>query len=311
MAKEKKLPQDKKNRRACAKQNKCIECGNNLTNASQALTCDMCAETRSCIRCLNMNPDLYELLQTDANMKWNCDSCSREMKNKTSAEDRGDLKEMMIAMQKQLARMETMLTAKVDRAEHEQLEARVTMLEEQDEQIDPEEINKLIDKRVEEQIEEYRERERRKFNLIVHNMAENDAETSEERRQHDHIEMERTLQAIDCGETEIDTVQRLGERRDDKPRIIILKMKKVADKRKILMSTKKLREDEQRKNMYITPDMSKKSREHNKKLRTELKERREAGEGNLIIRNGKIMEKEQAPNERHIFRGNEDTGLQE
>ena len=50
---------------------------------------------------------------------------------------------------------------------------------------------------------------------------------------------------------------------------------------------------EQLKKIIITPDMTVKEREINKKLREDLMIRREAGEENLVIRRGKIVNRMQ------------------
>lgn len=274
--------------RNASKMTKCAACGTKITLTTQALSCDICIDTWNCINCLDMSTDLYELLQQDNNMKWNCGNCAKTVKNKM--ENKDELTELMRNMSKQLSRVEEILKAKVDRDEYEELEGRVTALEEQ-EPTDTKDINRIVEEKVNQQIEEYREREARKLNLIIHNLQEKEADTPEERKHQDLRDMEDVLQEIDCEEASIEDMQRLGQRNDDKPRLVLLKMKKVADKRKVLMSSKKLKQSdsEDKKRIFITPDMSKSMREQNKKLRQELKDRRESGETDLIIRNNKIV----------------------
>ena len=59
----------------------------------------------------------------------------------------------------------------------------------------------------------------------------------------------------------------------------------------MLRNAKKLRNTtkEQLKKIIITPDMTVKEREISRKLREDLRIRREAGEENLVIRRGKIV----------------------
>lgn len=291
MSKDNKPKTDKNKRpiRSSSKLIKCEGCNSKLTSTSQALECDGCNDTWSCISCLNMNPDLYELLESDEHMKWNCSKCLK-LRKKSEEKGNDELKDILKAMSQQLNRMEIALQAKVDRAEHEELEARVSMLEEQD-PVDARKIDKMIEEKVAQQIDAYREREARKLNLIIHNMKEPEAETPHERKDLDLKEMENLLESLECDDTEVVDVQRLGQKQENKPRLILLKTKKVAQKRKILMSAKKLRESEEedKKKIFITPDMSKEMREQNRKLRQELRERREAGEGDLVIRQGKIV----------------------
>ena len=47
--------------------------------------------------------------------------------------------------------------------------------------------------------------------------------------------------------------------------------------------------------IYINPDLSKQEREENKRLRAELRARKQAGETNLTIRRGKVVQLENRP----------------
>ena len=58
------------------------------------------------------------------------------------------------------------------------------------------------------------------------------------------------------------------------------------NKRTILTNSSRLKSIEEFSDVYISPDLTKVEREKQKKLREELKRRREAGETGLIIRRG-------------------------
>ena len=52
------------------------------------------------------------------------------------------------------------------------------------------------------------------------------------------------------------------------------------------------------KNVYVTPDMTRKEQEIDYNLRKELKERREKGEKNLVMRGGRLVTLEPRPKEK-------------
>ena len=77
----------------------------------------------------------------------------------------------------------------------------------------------------------------------------------------------------------------------NKVRPIKIELEEELDKFKILKRAANIRrtETEKFKKIIITTDMTFKEREINKILREELKARREAGERNIEIKNGKIV----------------------
>ena len=77
------------------------------------------------------------------------------------------------------------------------------------------------------------------------------------------------------------------------------KKREIDMKRQMLKNAKKLKNTnkERLKRVIITNDMTVTERERSKKLREELRRRREAGEENLTIRNNKIMKRTTAPEE--------------
>ena len=59
----------------------------------------------------------------------------------------------------------------------------------------------------------------------------------------------------------------------------------------ILRQATKLRVSSTWKKVYISPDLTLKEREQGKKLREELKKRKEAGEKDIYIKSGKMHQK--------------------
>ena len=141
-------------------------------------------------------------------------------------------------------------------------------------------------------IEDYRDRELRKMNLILHNLPESEALVAKDRTEADVSSFssicEEVLQVEGC---EVESCCRLGKRVEGKNRLVKVTVKSVSMKRSVLQEARKLRQSEDAilKKVYITPDLSVKDREVQKKLQKELRERRDNGEENLVIRRGQIV----------------------
>ena len=89
---------------------------------------------------------------------------------------------------------------------------------------------------------------------------------------------------------------RLGNRvNPGKVRPIKLEMEKEEDKYNILKRAGKIKniEEEEIKRIIISSDLTLKQRELDRNLREELKARRQAGETNIKIKNGKIINTEE------------------
>ena len=85
---------------------------------------------------------------------------------------------------------------------------------------------------------------------------------------------------------------RLGKPKNDKPRPLLVTVADNAIRRQILRNAKHLCHSNTYKRVFISPDLTLQEREANKQLRQELRRRKDAGESNLIIKNGKIVSKQ-------------------
>ena len=70
---------------------------------------------------------------------------------------------------------------------------------------------------------------------------------------------------------------------------LYVEMGDISTKRSILKQATKLRKSSKWSNIYISPDLTLKERFLHKKLRDELKTRKNAGEKDLYIKRGKII----------------------
>jgi len=156
-------------------------------------------------------------------------------------------------------------------------------------------MEKLVLQKVHNEIDEYREREIRKANIIVHNMAEPEGVSPQDRRAADEVKFRKVAEELKVNNPAIKSIVRLGQKQaGGKPRLTKVVMVEVEKKRELLQAAKNLRksEDEALKKIYITPDLSKQAREEGKKLKAELDRRKEDGEPNLVIKRGKIVTRE-------------------
>lgn len=155
----------------------------------------------------------------------------------------------------------------------------------------------LIEEKVAMFLEEKKEREDRECNLIFHNLPESTSEIIDDRKTHDADEVTATLEAIDIDDVDIFKPIRLGKKdtSNTRPRLLKITVSSGATKRQVLKNARKLREcdNDAMKKVYITPDLTYQERCQNRKLRQDLKYRRENGEEDLIIKNGRIVKGDQ------------------
>ena len=139
-------------------------------------------------------------------------------------------------------------------------------------------------------IAEEKEKSRRRLNLILHHIPESTA-TEGITRKHDDIKQVSSILDKYIGTSpSIQKAFRLGNK-GDTPRLLKITLPTEHDKAYILRNSFKLRNDENPddvKKIFVTPDLTPKEQEDNKKLRAELKEKNK--DGNFFrIKSGKII----------------------
>nr|XP_054761594.1 uncharacterized protein LOC129268031 [Lytechinus pictus] len=147
-------------------------------------------------------------------------------------------------------------------------------------------------------MEELVDRERRKNNVVFYNVPESRHDQIHDRVAEDmKAVMDITRSGLNVHNTKITKAIRLGRKqRDDatqestsKPRALLVHLESPRMRNEILSAAKKLKQTTKWKDTYISPDMTRQQREENWKLRQELKQRRENGEQDLVIRQGQIV----------------------
>ena len=140
-------------------------------------------------------------------------------------------------------------------------------------------------KHMKEDVDEAMEIERRKDNIIIHGVPETDAEQDID----EVAEMFGTGLKLDF-DRHMDKMHRIGKLVEGKPRPIRVMLKtKVDGKKEILSRAKQLKDHDKFKRMFISPDMTRKQQERDHNLRYHLKQIRESGETEAMIRFGKIV----------------------
>ena len=134
---------------------------------------------------------------------------------------------------------------------------------------------------------EKQERERKANNICIFNVPESTKTTLEESYQEDVEHVKYICEKVEIKKEDVRGLFRIGKtKRLSKPRPIILKLTN-EEKKSELLKLRDLKIKDQ--NIYIHPDRTKKEQEDHRLLVSQLRERRERGEENLGIRNGKIM----------------------
>ena len=139
-------------------------------------------------------------------------------------------------------------------------------------------------------LDDHMDRERRKGNVVVHNLPKQPGCTVMERSEKDISLFSTMLKEVMKIHVVASKSFRVGRKSQDKPRLLIVALDNPACKQDILRGARQLRHTEQYSNIYITPDLTQKEREESRKLRDELAVCRRAGETNLTIRGGRIIQ---------------------
>lgn len=142
--------------------------------------------------------------------------------------------------------------------------------------------------------DEMEDRDRRKTNLIVSGLEEKHEGSIDVRKEWDKSKTSQLLTHLGiptedaCYEDMVTTIYRVGRERSDGNRLLKIVCKDQPAKRDILRKAKELRSNSIYQNVYINPDLTPMQQEESKRIRSELRSRRDKGE-NVIIRRGKIV----------------------
>ena len=250
-----------------------VICNGCKKNLSKNIQCGFC-EKKYCSKCSLLDKSAFDVLSVTNSVAWYCEHCINAVPG----------------VSKVLIRLGNV------EAKCQSLDERVTKLE-ANEIASVEQIRKLA-------LEEYtdmKEIESRKLNLMVFNMPESKKEDIKERQSEDSEFLQNLMeQKMNLNVDEIEVIKpvRVGRREIisgeiTKKRPLRFTVKTFESKRSIMKANTYLRQskDEIFRNIYFTPDLTKKQREEAFKLRENKRYRTNIlHEKNLKISRGKIVQ---------------------
>ena len=142
-------------------------------------------------------------------------------------------------------------------------------------------------------INEEKEKQKRRFNLIVHNVAEFSADQAQTRKEQDIVNIRDILGSQLELQPHISNTIRLERKGGPKPRFLKITVESEEEKAAILRNVKKLRlpsTPEHLRRMFITPDLTLREQKVNKALCSELTEDNKSGH-QFKIKNGQIAQR--------------------
>lgn len=132
-------------------------------------------------------------------------------------------------------------------------------------------------------MKEEEDRKHRATNLVIYNVDESGKHTETERKKEDmefcHVLIKKGVGM--SSQPDVQEVVRLGKNMvSGKPRPLLVKLRNSMVKWQILRNAKNVKRSDVEKirKVFVAPDLTKEQREWNKKLRDELKSKRDAGE---------------------------------
>jgi hypothetical protein len=261
----------------------CGDCSKLVQDRAKGLLCEVCS-TWYHIKCQAVPLDVYSLLQKNESIHWYCKGCERGVakllqsmallqKRQDILENdvesiKGDISVMKSSIQSLDTKIECMVEAKLCDA----------MTEKNDKNVEVK--IKVVSDKVEEELEI----ERRKYNLIFHGIAADETMSDVDIVKHvvaHGLKLDHTRHVED--------VTRIGKSVEGKVRPIRVKVRSLESKKEMLQRAKNLKDNDMLKRIYITPDLTRKQQEIDKKLRDNLKKIRAEGEPTAKIQGDRVI----------------------
>lgn len=171
---------------------------------------------------------------------------------------------------------------------NEMLTLRVRELENKVQTLSEERHNDESSMLNEEAYHEAEERYKRRKYLVVSGLSEPFSGSPAERRIEDQRNIETLAHVVGIKNLQIRDVTRIGSLGQRRPRLVRFKCSTVDTKVSLLRASRNLKKHVEYENVYVNPDLTKLQREKDRVLRSQLRERRQAGE-KVVIRSGRIV----------------------
>ena len=302
---------------------KCKDCNKELSESSQAMTCDICHRWL-CIQCLEVPEELYASLQKYPvpHAMFPCKDCTstasswREMNptlvNLKDSQDQSLLKfdkfeKEWSSFKNELRNdLKEAVKVEIEKSLKETVEPRLKQLEEKltqdlvelQSKVNPKEASneEVLGSLIKDTVREELQKERKKVNLILYNVRESSENNTDARVRHD-INMVKRVNSASAEVKDIDkqivSIHRLGKNNPDKARPLRVVFSKAKTKFDLLTNSFKLStsENDEMRKVKLAIDRTQSEMNEHKRLIEEIERRKSHGESNLIIRKGRIVSK--------------------
>lgn len=310
----------------------CPCCGGQVLDSQPALKCDGCSYWHHAA-CEKTSDEVYDFLcehSNETSLLWYCRKCvvtnKRTMVMLMTLNDHqqqleAKVSELADTMNRKMEDLTKMVNKNMDNTEakidkvivqdtqkrvEEKVDKLVQSLEQQRKTDSHFVLNCVEDAlgiKLQEDREEAEEVNKRRNCIIMHGLKESTEADYEGRMKNDEEEIINLLHDIKCDDVSVKSTVRLG-RKDGtegaKPRPVKVTLASEGQKNKVLSHAKNLRHTKQKdlEKVYIHQDLTPRQRQQRAVLVQEMKRRQAEGETNLILVNGKIVERKDSEHPR-------------
>lgn len=249
--------------------NVCPTCTKDVLRSEQALQCDLCNIWYH-IKCQGVSSEVYKILSKKCNnyIHWFCKLCNANAI--TTIRLIQEVKADVESTRKTVESLSSELTAL--KLSYADIVARLSQLEKQKSNGCNEEMERKF-----ESFDIYK----RKKNLILFNIPEIDEVD-------DKSAVIDVLRELSLESTKFDVIGRIGQK-SNRTRPLRITTDSYTNRSEVLSKAKELKTSADLKHVYINSDLTKLQQLSARKLRDELRKKREEGLTNLGIRRGKIV----------------------
>ena len=263
------------------KTNQCGSCDASFKRGEKSISCSACKH-RYHYQCSMLSESEFDVCSNKSILKWFCRLCENDVNDILTNFEKfkkvsKEIMDMKSELDSRFNKVEDRIAVLEARKGGENVEDLVRETISKDVSLNPDE-QKLIDAK--------------RCNLIYFNLPESDIEDIGEKMKHDYRKLRSLYRDNFATPENIDSCYRVGKKNEDKTRPLVVKFKSADTRNKILSNSRDLflTENRNRTPVFVSIDRTPKQRAEHKKLVTELKSRKENGDENIGIRNGRIIE---------------------
>ena len=260
---------------------RCGSCDEIVKRTESSLVCSACKK-KTHQSCTDLSEAEAKILQSRTKLKWYCHMCDP------------DITEILANFHKfkkvsnEIAKMKTENEKRLKEFESRISACEASKVPRNVEQVVQNEVNRKsqLDREEEKLIE------MKKTNIVYFNVPESNDESLSDRVKFDYEKLKEIHEEDMIKHTDIQNIFRVGKKQENLDRPLIVRFKSVEIKNEVLKQTAdlKLRWNNEMRRIYASIDRTEKQRKEHSKLVKELKDRKEAGEVNLGIRDEKIVQ---------------------